>query len=169
MLFDPYAFDRKTSARRLLLPGATPEDAALLEVPLEARKVLCPGLCDAVEGALDAWERTPPGVKREPPAFLVQHVGRPQFDEAMLRRQPLENWHQLMGLELRLTVEVLEALIGEDKPIYHEMLAEQYIRVGQLYREMGRRAGEGVAQATLAWELRLLRYRASAVAPLVYE
>ena len=75
-----------------------------------------------------------------------------------------------MGLELRLTVQVLEALVGEDKPIYHQMLAEQYTRVGQLYREMERRAGAWMALAQLTWELKLLRYRASpAVGPLVYE
>jgi hypothetical protein len=170
MPFDPYAFDRKTLAGRRLLPDTTPLADTLADMPQRARKALCDGLRDAVEGALDAWERTSPGVKREPLPFLVQHVGQPHFNAVDLRWQTLDGWHQLMGLELRLTVQVLEALVAEDRPVYREMLAEQYTRVGQLYCEMKRRANEWVAQAQLAWELRLLRYRASpVVCPLVYE
>ena len=50
------------------------------------------------------------------------------------------------------------------------MLAEQCARVGQLYSELKRRAGVGVALALLRGELRMLRYRASsALAPLIYD
>ena len=50
------------------------------------------------------------------------------------------------------------------------MLAEQCARVGQLYSELKRRAGVGVALALLRGELRMLRYRASPVlASLIYD
>ena len=169
MVFDPYGYDLNRPSQPALPPADALLVGALLGVPQEARSLLLDGLRNAVEGALDAWERTPPGVRREPPVFTVQHAGQPRFNPADLRHLTLEDWHRVTGLELRLTVEALEALLQDDQPIYREMLAEQCERVCQLFGEMHRRANEWIAQALLKWELKLLRYRASpAVAPLVY-
>jgi hypothetical protein len=75
-----------------------------------------------------------------------------------------------MGIELRLAAQALEALIQADAAVYRTLLAEECGRVGQLYSELARRAGEWVALALMRWELRLLRYRASPVtAGLVYD
>jgi hypothetical protein len=71
----------------------------------------------------------------------------------------LSDWHRFTGLELRLAVEALEALLQEDQPIYRQMLAEECERVGQLFSEMQRRANGWIAKALLAWELKLLHYR----------
>lgn len=168
-LFDPYGYDLNRPAPRLPLPAVAHADA-LLGIPQATRDIFWRGLSRALEGALALWEQTPPGVKREPPVFPVQHAGRPCFDEAWLRQQSQENWHRLMGLELRITVQALEALVQVEDFRYRQMLGEQCTRVGQLHREMERRAGAWVARALLQWELRLLRYRASSVVgPLVYE
>lgn len=168
MVFDPYGYDLNRAARKPQVAAVAAR--ALLAVPLEARYFLWQGLTRAVEGTLDLWERTSQGARHAPPVFNIQHAGRPEFDEAMLRRQPLENWHRLAGVELRLAAQVLEALIWEDRPVYHEMLGEQCARVGQLYRELARRAGAGVALGVLRGELRLLRYRAlPALVTLVYD
>ncbi len=168
MLFDPYGYD--LSHQQPQPPYDALAADALLEVPSKARDVLWRGLIDAVENTLSLWERAPSGAKREPPVFLVQHTGKRRFDEAMLRAQTLAGWHRLMGLELRVAAQALEALIQHDTPDHREMLAEQCARVGQLYAEMRRRANEWVARALLTWELRLLRYRDSAaVGPLVYD
>ena len=174
MLFDPYTYDLTTSARQPSQPGAGARGAALaadvlLEVPQQARSVLWHGLTSAVSGALDVWERTPSGRQRVLPAFSVQHAGKRRFHPADLRQHSLASWHRLLGIELRLAVEALEALIQRDEAIYRAALAEQCARVGQLYSELARRAGEWVAEALLRWELRLLRCRASpALAPLIY-
>jgi hypothetical protein len=166
MVFDPYGYDLNRPAQQ---PVDARADAALVGVPQDARNLFWRGLRDAAEGALDVWERTPPGVQREPRVFTVQHAGQPRFKEADLRYLTLDDWHRLTGLELCLTAEVVEALLQENQPVHREMLAEQCERVGQLYREMERRANEWVAQALLKWELHLLRYRASpAVAALIY-
>jgi hypothetical protein len=160
-IFDPYAYDLNRPALAALPPAEALLGRALLSVPSEARGVLWHGLRNAVEGALDLWERTPPGARHAPHVFTIQHAGRPQFDDAMLRQQTLEGWHRLAGVELRLTAEVLEALIWENTPVHREMLGEQCARVGQLYCELARRAGVGVALSVLKGELRLLRHRAS--------
>ncbi len=161
MLFDPYAVDVARSART---------EEALLAVPEEARGVLWCGLTEAVAGALELWEQTPPGARYALPSFAVQHAGKRRFEAEALREQTLAGWHRLMGLELRLGVEALEALIYEESARYRALLAEQCGRVGQLYDELKRRAGMGVALWVLYGELRLLRYRASeVVAPLVYD
>ncbi len=61
------------------------------------------------------------------------------------------------------------ALIHEDKPTYRDMLGEQCARIGQLYSELKRRAGQDIALAILRGELRLLRYRNSIIlSPLIY-
>ena len=136
----------------------------------EARTLLWRGLVEAVAGALELWEQTPPGARHALPSFAVQHAGKRRFDAEALREQTLAGWHRLMGLELRLGVEALEALICEESPRYRALLAEQCGRVGQLYDELKRRAGRGVALSVLYGELRLLRYRVSdVVAPLVYD
>lgn len=88
----------------------------------------------------------------------------------MLREQTLAGWHRMLGLELRLGVEALEALLYEEDGRYRALLAEQCGRVGQLYEELKRRAGMGVALTVLYGELRLLCYRGSAtLAGLVYD
>ncbi len=169
MLFDPYAADLARSARRSPLAGAAlavEEPAAL---PDEALAVLWQGLMEAVEGACDLWERTPPGHHSPPPLFTVQHAGKPYFNSAALREQTLAGWHRLMGLELRLAVQALEALALAESELYRALLAEQCARVGQLYDELKRRAG-AFALHIFRWEVRLLRYRASpVVAPLIYD
>ncbi len=159
MLFDPYGYDLNRPAA--LPPADALLGQALLAVPSEARGVLWRGLRQAAQGALDLWERTPAGARHAPHVFTIQHAGRPQFNEAMLRRQTLKGWHKLTGVELRFSVEVVEALIWENTPVHREMLAEQCARLGQLYRELARRAGAGVALSVLQGELRMLRYRAS--------
>jgi hypothetical protein len=100
----------------------------------------------------------------------VQHAGKPRFDPAHLREQTLSGWHRLTGIELRQAAQALEELIRADSATQRARLAEQCIRIGQLYDELKRRAGEWMARATLDWELRMLRYRASPVlAPLIYD
>jgi hypothetical protein len=66
MFFDPYAYDLTTSAGRPTLPGAGAALAAdvLLDVPAEAQDALWQGLTEAVDGALDLWERLPAGGRR---------------------------------------------------------------------------------------------------------
>ncbi len=163
MLFDPYAYDLTSSARQ-------PTADALLSVPADIRAVLWQGLTEAVDGALDLWERLPLGHQAAPPPFTVQHAGKRHFQAATLRALTLAGWHRLIGLELRLAAEALEVLALGDSALQQERLAEQCARVGQLYTEMERRAGGWVAWALLHWELRLLRYRASSVlAPLIYD
>jgi hypothetical protein len=172
MIFDPYAHDLKRAATQQEQPTADTKPAAeaLRGVPPEACALLWRGLLAAVEGTLDLCESIPAGVKHEPPVFTVQHAGKLCFDPATLRHQTLAGWHRLMGLELRLTAQILEALIVTgDTARYYALLGEQCERVGQLYGEVARRAGVWMAWGLLAWELRLLRYRASAaVAPLIY-
>src|SRR5690349_12355434 len=141
MLFDPYAFDLNHSAQQ---PVDARADAALVGVPQDARNLFWHGLRDAAEGALDVWERTPPGVKRASPVFPVQHAGKLRFKDADLRYLTQDDWHRITGIEFCLTAEVLEALMHEDQPVHREMLAEQCERVGQLYCEMYRRANEWV-------------------------
>ena len=163
MLFDPYAYDLTTSANRPPLPDA------LLDVPHDARAVLWHGLTQAVAGAVEVWERTPPGHQGAPSPFAVQHTGKRRFSPAALRRQTLAGWHRVVGIELRLAVEALEALALAESAVQRDRLAEQCARVGQLYTEMERRAGAWVALTLVRWELRLLCYRASpVVASLVY-
>lgn len=172
MVFDPYAYDLNHSTHQPDQPSDPLAAGALLEVPHDARQPLWRGLMGAAEGALALREQMPPGVKHEPPIFTVQHTGQPRFNDADLRQQSLENWHRLMGVELRIGAQALEALIlTDDYETYYPMLAEQCARVGQLYSEMERRAWRWFATALLQWELKmLLRYRASpVVSPLVYE
>jgi hypothetical protein len=162
MSFDPYTHDLKRAGRALA--GQT-----LLAVPDRARDMLRQGLLEAIAGPLDLWERTPAGSHRVPP-FNIQHAGAPRFRPDALREQTLKGWHRLVGIELRLAAQVLEALlVAENTAVYQALLAEQCARVGQLYCELRRRAGEAWALTLLHWELRLLRYRASpVVAPLIY-
>lgn len=170
MLFDPYTYDL-TSAVRQPAPaaGATLAADLLLEVPEEARALLRQGLTEAVSGALDLWERLPAGHEGALPIFSVQHAGKRRFRPDDLRAQTLAGWHRLLGIELRLAAQALEALVQAESDTHRAMLAEQCARVGQLYAEMVRRAGAWVARALLCWELRLLRYRDSALlAPLIY-
>lgn len=164
MLFDPYAYDLTTSV------GQTPLPDPLLEAPADAQAALWQGLLEAVEGALDLWERLPAG-HHSAPIFPVQHAGKLRFPPESLRAQTLAGWHRLVGIELRLAAQALEALLQAGEPaVYRAVLAEQCARVGQLYAELKRRAGAWVALALLRWELRLLRYRASpVVGPLVYD
>jgi hypothetical protein len=161
MVFNPYAYDLAVARRQPPLPDEALVARVLPQMHPDARRILWRGLVAAAEGALTLWEQSPPGMKREPPPFLVQHVGKPYFNEADLRQQTLDGWHCLMGLELRLAAEALDALILVDADEYRPLLAEECVRVGQLYAEMKRRANEWVAQALLAWELHLLRYRGS--------
>jgi hypothetical protein len=171
MPFDPYTYDLAGLARQRERLARTKTARALLGVPQEARYLLWRGLTEAAQGALDLVEHTPAGVKHEPPVFVIQHAGQPVFEEASLRCQTLSGWHRVMGLELRLAAQVLEALIlTGDAARYGPLLAEQCARVGQLYRELVRRAGAWMACALLGWELRMLHYRASpTVSPLVYD
>ena len=111
MLFDPYTYDLAPPAAADARCLAALAADALLEVPQEARALLWRGLMDAVEGALDLWEQTPPGHRGAPPSFPVQHAGQPRFNPDDLRAQTLAGWHRLTGIELRLAVEALEALI----------------------------------------------------------
>ena len=166
MLFDPYTYDLTLSSAQ---PPALGVDA-LLAVPEAARDVLWKGLTDAVDGALDLWERLPSGHRAALPPFAVQHAGKRCFPPHALRQQTLAGWHRLAGIELRLAAEVLEALALAEDAAQQERLAEQCARVGQLFTEMERRAGRWVARALLEWELRLLRYRASpGVSSLIYD
>jgi hypothetical protein len=171
MLFDPYAYDLARSARQgARSSGAALAEAALLEVPPEARALLWQGLREAVSGAVDLWERLPGHPSALPPCS-VQHAGKPQYQARMLRAQTLSGWHRMMGIELRLAVEALERLaVAADAAREWARLAEQCGRVGQLYAELKRRAGAVVALSVVRWELRLLRYRASpALVPLLYD
>jgi hypothetical protein len=171
MSFDPYAYDLAHPITPPPPPAGGQALAAksLLAVPEAARRWLWRGLLEAVDGALDLWERTPPG-QRQPSPFSVQHAGAPSFDPAALRQQTLSDWHRLVGIELRLAAQLLEALLANAEPEeYWARLAEQCARVGQLYAELLRRTQAWAAEALLRWELRLLRYRASSVlAPLIY-
>jgi hypothetical protein len=170
MPFDPYAHDLARSRRKTPSGAAKLAAEALLAVPLEVRAVLWRGLVDALSASLAHWEQTPPGHRSALPSFAVQHAGQPRFPAAALRAQSLAGWHRLMGLELRLAVEALEALLYSEAAAYRALLAEQCARVGQLYSELKRRAGEVAALAIVRWELRLLRYRASpALASLIYD
>jgi hypothetical protein len=171
MSFDPYAYDLAQVATRPALAGVTLAEQTLLAVPEEARRLLRRGLLEAIAGPLDLWERTPAGRPRQPPPFNIQHAGKLYFHPAALRQQTRENWHRLMGIELRLAAQMLEALlIDEDTAIYRARLAEQCGRIGQLYNELKRRVGEALALALFQWEVRILRYRASAVVgPLIYD
>ena len=55
------------------------------------------------------------------------------------------------------------------QPRVEEVLIAHCTRLGQLYREMQRRLGPGIALPMLIWELRVLRHRGSrVVAPLVW-
>lgn len=111
MLFDPYAYDLARSARHDAPSSAAAlAEAALLEVPQEARALLWQGLREAVSGAIDLWERLPSVRQSALPAFSVQHAGKPQFQAKLLHQQTLAGWHRLMGIELRLAVEALERL-----------------------------------------------------------
>ncbi len=167
MLFDPYTYDLTISAGQ---PAPALADDPLLEVPSAARAVLWQGLLEAVAGAVDLWERLPCGHQAAPSPFAVQHAGKRRFQPEALREQTLAGWHRLVGIELRLAAEALEALALAESADQRERLAEQCARVGQLYAEMERRAGAWVARALLRWELRLLRYRASpVVSALVYD
>ena len=168
MVFDPYAYDLAAARKQTPLPDEALVARVLPLMHPDARRALWRGLVRAVEGALMLWEQSPPGMKREAPPFLVRHVGKPYFNQADLRGQTLSGWHRLMGLELRLTVEALEALILVDADEYQPLLVEECVRVGQLYAEMKRRAGEWMAQALLAWELHMLCYRGSALLALIY-
>ena len=142
--------------------------ALLLDVPPEARHTLWRGLTRAMEGALWLWEAAPTS-RREPPPLALRHLGRPYFNSCALHQQTLEGVHRLLRLELPLTVDVLETLLFASEGDACSLLAEQCVRVGQLYAELKRRAGEVMALLILQWELRLLRYRASSVvAPLVF-
>jgi hypothetical protein len=157
-------------AQQTALPETTLAANALLEVPQEARAFLWRGLMEAAEGALDLWEQTPPRHRGAVPSFPVRHAGQQRFNPDDLRCQTLEGWHRLTGLEVQLAVEALEALIQTDEARYRALLAEQCARVGQLYSELKRRAGVGVALALLRGELHKLRYRASPVlASLTYD
>ena len=169
MLFDPYTYDLTISAGQAV-PAPALADDPLLEVPNAARADLWQGLTEAVEGTLDLWELLPAGFGSAP-LPTIQHSGKRRFQPEALRKQSLTGWHRLVGIELRLAVQALEGVIQEkDATTHHAALAEQCARVGQLYAEMERRAGEWVARALLQWELRLLRYRASpAVSRLVYD
>ncbi|HEU5369008.1 MAG TPA: hypothetical protein VFU69_11110 [Ktedonobacterales bacterium] len=163
MPFDPYAYDLANPAQ----PSSSPSGraaAAPRALPAEAQYILWQGLRAAATDALDLWDNTPPGSKRQPPAFPVRHAGKPSFHPAALRQQTLAGLHRLLGIEIRLAAQALEALIltGE-AAAYRARLAEQCGRVGQLYSELARRAGVGAALAVLRWELGLLRYRASPV------
>jgi hypothetical protein len=173
MLFDPYAYDLARSARQSApMSGAALAEVALLEVPQEARQMLWQGLSEAVSGSLDLWEQTPAARRSALASSVVQHAGQPQFQEHLLPQQPLANCHRLLGIELRLGVEALERLALSAGASGREWarLAEECARVGQVYRELKRRAGQMVALAILRWELRVLRYRASpVVAPLIYQ
>jgi hypothetical protein len=169
MPFDPYTYDL-ARLRRKTPSGAALAAEVLLAVPLEVRAVLWRGLVDALSASLAHWEQTPPGHRSAPPALAVQHVGKRRFPPAALRAQSLVGWHRLMGLELRLAADALEALLCSEAAVYRALLAEQCARVGQLYAELARRAGEVVAVSLVRWELRLLRYRASpALAALIYD
>ncbi len=169
MLFDPYTYDLTISARQAAPAAALPSDEALLAAPAAVRDLLWQGLTEAVAGALDVWVFTPAGHQSALPVYAVQHAGKPYFDAAALREVTLPGWHRLVGIELRLAAEALEALALAESATQRERLAEQCARVGQLYAELERRAGAWVARALLRWELRLLRYRASpTLAPLIY-
>lgn len=169
MLFDPYGYDLRSTAAQAVPAEAAQANDPLLEVPAEARQMLWHGLTEAVTGAVDLWEQTPPGRRCAAP-FTVQHAGKRRFAPEMLREQTLPGWHRLAGIELRLAAQALEGLVQADAAWQREALAEQCARVGQLYAELERRAGAWVAQALLRWELRLLRYRdAPAVSRLVYD
>ena len=172
LVFDPYAADLARSARQSAPSfDAALAEVALLEVPQEARQMLWQGLREAVSGSLDLWEQTPAGRRSALASSFVQHAGQPQFQERLLPQQPLANCHRLLGIELRLAVEALERLaLGGTSGREWARLAEECARVGQVYRELRRRAGKLVALAILRWELRGLRYRASPVlAPLIYQ
>ncbi len=169
MLFDPYTYDLTRQTQPPAQPG-TAWAASLLAVPMEARALLWRGLTDAVAGAIDLWECTPPGHRGAPLSFPVRHAGQRYFQPADLREQTLAGWHRLTGIELRLAAQAREALIQEESADHRDMLAEQCTRVGQLYSELKRRAGPVVALSLLRGELRMLRYRASPVlAPLIYD
>jgi hypothetical protein len=169
MLFDPYMYDLTTPANQPAQPEAALATDDLLAVPARLRGWLWQGLTRAVAGTLDLWECLPSGHQAAPPLFAVQHAGKRRFQPEALRALTLAGWHRLVGLELGLAAEALEVLALEASAIQQERLAEQCARVGQLYAEMERRAGEEVALALLRWELRMLRYRASpTLAPLIY-
>jgi hypothetical protein len=139
-------------------------------VPEEAQKTLAQGLFKALQPSLDHLEATPADARREPPGFPFQHLGQPHFKAADLPPQTLEGIHRLLGLELRLGADLLEALFMRvDDVVYQPLLVEQCTRIGQLYAELKRRSWAWFALKTLDWELRLLRYRASsAVADLLF-
>ena len=72
----------------------------------------------------------------------MRHLGLPYFNAGDLPQQTLEGIHRLLRLELPLTVDVLETLLfREGRSLFAAGRAMR--RVGQLYAELKRRAGEG--------------------------
>ena len=101
---------------------------------------------------------------------LEQH-GPPPFPADLLGQRSLAGLRRLARAEARLAVEALEILVLSrvPQPRVEQVLLAHCARMGQLYLEMQRRLGAGIALPLLIWELRLLRHRGSTVAaPLAF-
>jgi hypothetical protein len=165
MFFDPYAFDLAHPVTSSPVQEQTPA-ADLPPVPEEVQPLLARGLLAALEDALDLWDRLPPGYRPHLPPLTIQHAGRPRFPDAWLRAQTLAGWHRLMRLELGLTVAVLHRRLWcPEEDTWQDLLNEQCARIGQLYRELKRRAGLLCAWRVFRWELDRLRQPVAPVVP----
>lgn len=158
------------SARRqeaLRKPSVTLDPVAGVHPGIQS--LLWRWLVRAIDDSL--WEMAglfpPSSPALEPPE---QH-GPPAFPDGYLCRPALEGLRRLTRAEARLAVEALEILVlsRTAQPRVQEVLAAHCTRMGQLYLEMQRRLGPGIALPLLIWELRVLRHRGSrVVAPLVW-
>ena len=142
-------------------------DNPLTALPLALQEWFWKHLARAAEGALDHWAATPPGSSAPPePALRPLGHARPNSGSASLLSQ--ETLRRKQQIEVRLTVEALEAFALAPGEALLARLTEHCTRLGICYAEIARRVDGFSAWLFLRWDLRLLRYRSSsAVAGLV--
>jgi hypothetical protein len=158
-----------SARRQAVLRGPTLDADPLAGVHPGIQAVLWSWLVRAIDESL--WEIAglfpPSSPALEPPE---QH-GPPPFPAGYLCPRPLDGLRRLLRGEARLSIEALEILVLSrvPQPRVEQALTAHCARIGQLYLEMQRRLGVGVALPLLVWELRLLRHRGSPVAaPLAF-
>ena len=139
----------------------------LAGIALEAR----PAVWERLRAALDAtrlpWIPTPASL----PTPDLEMLTPPPLDEATLRGLSLAAWHRLVALEGQMTMDTVLAVAVQvtQREVLLARLVAHCARLGQLYAEIRRRAGQFFALPLLEWDLSLLRYRFThAVASLLY-
>lgn len=158
-----------SARRQAILRGPTLDTDLLAGVHPGIQTLLWSWLVRAIDESL--WDMAgwfpPSSPALEPP---VRYAPSP-FAAGALARPALEGLRKLLGAEARFAVEALEILILSrvPQPRVEQVLVAHCTRMGQLYLEMQRRLGQGVALPMLIWELRVLRHRGSrVVAPLIW-